>query len=163
MEIGVSQSIFTQKISKDLWENCHHTLQYGRKILWRFFIFMELELFPYYFLITKTLSQSNDKWKLMYLNQYSPQKSTQALQDHEIHPIQHGIFMWNRFKIYLDVDKIFTPLFFQVFSFVFLILLFCDHQDTESEPCEIEMSIYQPISTHKNISKDILENYIHTL
>ena len=27
-------------------------------------------------------------------------------------------------------------------------LLFCDHQDTESESCEIEMSIYQPIFNH---------------
>ena len=29
-------------------------------------------------------------------------------------------------------------------------LLFCDHQDTEFESCEIEMSISQPIFTHKN-------------
>ena len=32
-----------------------------------------------------------------------------------------------------------------------IILLFFDHQDTESESCEIEMSISQPILTHKNI------------
>ena len=29
-------------------------------------------------------------------------------------------------------------------------LLFCDLQDTVSESCKIEMSIYQPIFTHKN-------------
>ena len=32
-----------------------------------------------------------------------------------------------------------------------IFLLFCDHQDTESESCEIDMSISQPIFTHKNI------------
>ena len=42
-------------------------------------------------------------------------------------------------------------------------LLFCDHQDTESELCEIEMIIYQPITTNKNIFKALLDNDIHTL
>ena len=42
-------------------------------------------------------------------------------------------------------------------------LLFFYHQETESESCEIEMRIYQPISTHKNISKALLDNDIHTL
>ena len=43
------------------------------------------------------------------------------------------------------------------------LLLFCDHQDTESESFEIETSIFQTISTHKKISKDLLDNDIHTL
>ena len=34
-----------------------------------------------------------------------------------------------------------------------IFLLFCDHQDTESESREVEMRISQPIFTHKNISK----------
>ena len=52
---------------------------------------------------------------------------------------------------------------FRLSSFVFLILLFCDHQDTESESCEIEMIISQPISTHKNISNTLWDNNIYTL
>ena len=32
---------------------------------------MELEPFFYYFVITKTLNLSNEKWKLVYLDQYS--------------------------------------------------------------------------------------------
>ena len=41
--------------------------------------------------------------------------------------------------------------------------LFCDHCDAESESCEIEMSISQPIFTHKNVSEDIWDNNILTL
>ena len=44
-----------------------------------------------------------------------------------------------------------------------IFLLFCDHQDTESEPCEIEMSISKPIFTKKNISKDLWNNNINTI
>ena len=39
-------------------------------------------------------------------------------------------------------------------------LLFCYHQETESESCEIKVIIPQPISTHKKISKDIWDNGI---
>ena len=42
-------------------------------------------------------------------------------------------------------------------------LLFCDHQDTVFESCEVEMSIYQPVLTNKNISKDLCNNGIYTL
>ena len=34
----------------------------------------------------------------------------------------------------------------------YIFLLFSDYQDTESESCEIEVSISQPISTYKNIT-----------
>ena len=44
-----------------------------------------------------------------------------------------------------------------------IFLLFCDHQDTESESCEMEISISEPIFTHKNISKALWENGIHTI
>ena len=36
-----------------------------------------------------------------------------------------------------------------------IILLFCDHQDTESESYETDMTIYQPILTYKNKSKPL--------
>ena len=42
-------------------------------------------------------------------------------------------------------------------------LLFCDHQGTNSESREIEMSIYQPILNHKNISKPLWDKNRHIL
>ena len=44
-----------------------------------------------------------------------------------------------------------------------IFLLFCDNQDTESESCEIEMSISQPIFTHKKIPKNLWGKSIHNL
>ena len=49
-----------------------------------------------------------------------------------------------------------------------ILLLFCDHQDTESESCEIEMRISQQIPTHKifnhkKILKALWANDINTL
>ena len=55
--IGVAGPIFThKKIPKALWDNYIHTLLDWRKMLWQFFIFVELELFSYFFVITKTLN-----------------------------------------------------------------------------------------------------------
>ena len=44
-----------------------------------------------------------------------------------------------------------------------VLLLFCDHQDTKSEYCEIEISTSQQIFTHKNIAEGLWDNDIHTL
>ena len=44
-----------------------------------------------------------------------------------------------------------------------IFLLFCDHQDTESESNEIDMSIPQDIFTRKNISNSLWDNYINNL
>ena len=58
--IRISQPIFTQKrTSKYLWDNDIHALQNGGKILWKILIFIDLEPFFYYFLITKTLNLSH--------------------------------------------------------------------------------------------------------
>ena len=46
--------------------------------------------------------------------------------------------------------------------FIFL-LLFCEHQDTESESFEIEISISQPIFIQKKTEKALWENDIHNL
>ena len=35
---------------------------------------MEIKTFVYYFVLTKTLNMSNEKWKVVYLNQYSKRK-----------------------------------------------------------------------------------------
>ena len=61
MDIGVDGPIFTQKTSKALWDNYIYALQYGIKLLWQFFIFMELYPIPHYFMITKTLILSEEK------------------------------------------------------------------------------------------------------
>ena len=51
----IYQLKFTNKnMSKDIWDNDVQTLQNGIKILWKFFTFMELEQFFYYFMMTKT-------------------------------------------------------------------------------------------------------------
>ena len=42
-----------------------HTLQNWRKIFRHFLIFIELQLFLYYFVITKTMNLSHMKWKLL--------------------------------------------------------------------------------------------------
>ena len=44
-----------------------------------------------------------------------------------------------------------------------IFLLFCDHQDTESEQREKEIGFAQPILTKKEPSKALMENNIHTL
>ena len=88
IETSISQPIFThKKISKYLLDNYIHTIQYGRIILWKLFIFMELEPFSYYFVITKTLSWSNEKRKLVYLNKCLPIKTPQVLRDEDIHTL----------------------------------------------------------------------------
>ena len=58
IEYYVSRPIFTQIIPESLWENKIHTLKYWGEILCQLMIFMEPELFPYYFVITKTLNFS---------------------------------------------------------------------------------------------------------
>ena len=50
---------------------------------------MKLEIFPYYFVITKMLNLSNEKWKLVYLDQYEPTKIPKALWDNDIHTLQY--------------------------------------------------------------------------
>ena len=42
VEIGAAEIIYNRKISKALWDNYIHTMQYGTKMLWQLFIFMEL-------------------------------------------------------------------------------------------------------------------------
>ena len=61
MEIGVAGPISIQKFSKAICDNDIHNIQNAGKILWQLFIFMELEPFPYYFVITKTLNLSQER------------------------------------------------------------------------------------------------------
>ena len=50
-----------------------------------------------------------------------------------------------------------------IYGAIAILLLFCDHQDTESESCKMEIGVAGTISTWKKISKDIWDNEIHTL
>ena len=79
MEIGVARTICTLKISEALLDNDIYTPQDGFKILCKFFIFMEIELFFYFFVITTNLNLFRDKCKLVYLYQYSPRKISRSL------------------------------------------------------------------------------------
>ena len=68
IEMILAGPIFTHKnISKAPWGKDIHTYLDRIKILWKFFIFMELEPFSYYSLITKTPKLSNKEWALVYL------------------------------------------------------------------------------------------------
>ena len=44
-----------------------------------------------------------------------------------------------------------------------ILLLYWDDLHTESDTCEMEIGIAGPTSTHKNISKYLYDNDIHTL
>ena len=55
----------TIKIPTDLCDNDVHTLQDWRTLLWELFVFMELEPFFNYCVITKTLNLSHEKYKLV--------------------------------------------------------------------------------------------------
>ena len=62
MKIVLPGTILTHtNISKALCDNNIYTIRDGQKILWQFFIFTELELFFYYYVINKTLNLSNVK------------------------------------------------------------------------------------------------------
>ena len=51
MQMSTSQLIYNNKnIPKAILYNAIHTLINGRKILWKLFIFMEIEPFTYYFM-----------------------------------------------------------------------------------------------------------------
>ena len=63
-------------------------------------------------------------------------------------------WMWQKVSLFI---------IFRLYVFVFLIPLFCDHQENEYKSCEIEINIYLPLLNHKKISKDLFENNIHTL
>ena len=71
MDFNVAQPIFSKKNTpKALWDNNIHTIQDGRVKLNKLFIFMEIELFSYYFVFFKAPNMCFEKWKLAYLDQY---------------------------------------------------------------------------------------------
>ena len=79
MEMSTSQPIFThKKISKALWDNGIHTLQYWRNIVVIVNIYGASAILVLFY-ISKILNLNNDKWKLVYLDQYQHIKIPKAL------------------------------------------------------------------------------------
>ena len=80
---------------------------------------MDLEPFPYYFVITKTLNLSNKKWKLVKMKQYYHRKKHQRLYETSI-------------SILYKMGEIVVAIL-HIYGVRAISLLFCNHQDTESE------------------------------
>ena len=118
------------------------------KILWYLFIFMEIEPLFYYFMITKmvNLSHENRNW-CSWTN---------------IHPENIQGYTEQRY-IYSTRWQKNIVVILHIYGARAILLLFCDHKDTESESREIGMSIYQTIFTHKTIPKALWYNNIHNL
>ena len=75
---------------------------------------MELQPFLCYSVITKGLNLSDEKYKLVYMDQYKHRKTPKDRWDNKTHTLQEG----GKYYIY-EGGSIF--------------LIFYDHQDTESE------------------------------
>ena len=50
-----------------------------------------------------------------------------------------------------------------IYGTIAISLQLCDHQDTESESCDKEMSTFQSMFTQKKISKDLWGKHGHNL
>ena len=93
-----------RKISKSLWDNNIHTPQDRRKILSQLFISMELEPLFYYCVISKTLNTSQEKQKLVQLDQYSTIKIPKYLCDKDIHTPHVGRKLLCYLFIFVELD-----------------------------------------------------------
>ena len=72
-------------------------------------------------------------------------------------------YMWQKCPYFTRCEKhtVFVLYFFCWSRAMFL--LFCDHQETEYESCEIKMSISQPVFTHNNYIKGyVWQHYIYS-
>ena len=87
--------------------------------MWQLFIFLELEPFFYYFVITKTLNPRNEKWKLAYLIKYSSRKNTKGPMGQQ-YP---SSTIWEREVVVI----------LNIYGARSIFLIFCDLQDTEYE------------------------------
>ena len=103
----------------------------------------------YYFLITQTLNLSNEKQKLVYLYQYPPIRNIKG-------------YMGQKY-LYSTIREKNIVVLIHIYGARSIFLLFCDHQDTESESRKTETSISQTTPTHKMILKALWDNSFHTL
>ena len=56
--------------------------------MWQFILFVDLKPLLYYFVITKTLDLSNEKFKSCSWSNIHPEKLSKASYDQDIHPLQ---------------------------------------------------------------------------
>ena len=87
-------------------------------------------------MITKTPNLSHVKYILVYINQYPPIKNTKGSLGH---PDPYSIKWGGNIAVILHI-----------YGARAISLLFCVHQDFESDSCEICISIYQPIFTQES-------------
>ena len=92
--------------------NFINPLQDGRKVLWQLFINMKLEPFYYYFVITKTLNMSNEKWILEISINIYPEKYQR---------INHTMI-----SIFYTIGEIKVAIL-HIYGTRAILLLFCDH------------------------------------
>ena len=119
-KMSISQLILTHKyIYKAIWDNYIHTLQNRREILWWFFIFMEVEPFSHYFLMTKTPYLPSVKYKWAHIKSFSPVKLYKSLYSNII------------LIIYIVWEN--TVLIIRIYWARAIFLVFYDDQDTKSE------------------------------
>ena len=80
---------------------------------------MELDPFFYYFVSTKTLNLSNLKYKLVYLDQNSPIKNIKVSMGQQ--------------NLYFEIWEKYIVESLHIYGAGAILLLFCDHQYTESK------------------------------
>ena len=125
IEMSISQPIFDHK-NQRLQETMIYILyKMGGNIVLIIRIYGDRSIFLLF--STKTLSWSNKKFKCVYLNQYSPRKIPQDLQDQDINPLQDGIFLESFSYISRFEDNFHSPwiqvvLFCFFYSFSLLLL-----------------------------------------
>ena len=107
---------------------------------------MELKPFPYYFVIPR-------HWILVIRSEeYGIWKN--------IHPEIH-IYKARCYKYInpLKCRRKKIVAIIHIYGARFIFLLFCDHQDTESDYWEMEISVYGKIFTHKNTKRSMVNQY----
>ena len=62
--------------------------------MWLFFTFVDQEIFFLLFFVSKTINISNEKWKLLYLEQYSHIEISNSLCENYIHLDNMGETFW---------------------------------------------------------------------
>ena len=117
--------------------------------MWKFWIFMELEPYSYYLVITDPLDMSHVKYKWAYLNQYSPMKRYQSIY------VKTKYILYNMGERYW-VNSSYLWSFSHVSNIWY-------HQYTESESWEMKIGVDGPILTQKKTLKALWDNNIHTL
>ena len=127
MDFRLARPIIAREKSKALWVKLLHTLHVSSKWLCQFFTFMDLQPFCKYFMFTKTSTLGDVKYNIIYIDQYSPRKSSKvSMVQQYLPPLIRKKYIMVILHIYWDYA---------------IFLLFCYHQDNKSGWCKIENSV----------------------